>query len=68
MDHIHPHDIATILGEQGIAVRAGHHCCQPLMNALGINSTVRVSFSIYNDTDDVDQLVDAIATVKNIMA
>ena len=68
MDHIHPHDIATILGEQGVAVRAGHHCSQPLMNALGVNSTVRVSFSIYNDKDDVDKLVEAITTVKNIMA
>lgn len=67
IDDIHPHDIATILGEAGVAVRAGHHCTQPLMQALGINSTVRVSFSIYNDRDDVDHLVDALKTVKKIM-
>lgn len=68
MDGIHPHDIATILGEAGVAVRAGHHCTQPLMLALGINSTVRASFSIYNDEPDADQLVDALKTVKKIMS
>ena len=67
VDPVHPHDVATILGEAGVAVRAGHHCTQPLMQALGINSTVRVSFSIYNDQDDVDQLVDALKTVRKIM-
>ncbi len=68
MDMIHPHDVATILGEAGVAVRAGHHCCQPLMQALGINSTVRASFSIYNDTDDADRLIDALKTVQKIMS
>jgi cysteine desulfurase/selenocysteine lyase len=68
LDNVHPHDIATILSEAGVAVRAGHHCTQPLMQALGINSTVRVSFSIYNDKDEVDQLVDALRTVKKIMS
>jgi len=67
MDDIHPHDIATILSEAGIAVRAGHHCTQPLMQALGINSTVRASFSIYNDRDDADQMVDALKTAVKIM-
>jgi cysteine desulfurase/selenocysteine lyase len=68
LDEIHPHDIATILGEAGIAVRAGHHCSQPLMHALGINSTVRVSFSIYNSHHEVDHLVSALGTVKKIMS
>ena len=68
LDEIHPHDIATILGEAGIAVRAGHHCSQPLMYALGINSTVRVSFSIYNSNYEVDHLVSALGTVKKIMS
>lgn len=68
LDNVHPHDIATIMSEAGVAVRAGHHCTQPLMQALGINSTVRVSFSIYNDKDEVDQLVDALRTVKKIMS
>ncbi len=68
LDGIHPHDIATILGDQGIAVRAGHHCCQPLMQALGIIGTTRASFSIYNNEDDIDQLVEALRTVKKIMS
>jgi cysteine desulfurase/selenocysteine lyase len=68
IEDIHPHDVATILGEQGIAVRAGHHCCQPLMHAMGITGTTRASFSIYNDESDVDSLVDALMTVKKIMS
>jgi cysteine desulfurase/selenocysteine lyase len=64
---IHPHDVATILDESGVAVRAGHHCTQPLMQALNIHGTVRASFSIYNDRDDVDYLIDALKTVKKIM-
>ena len=68
VDHAHPHDVATILGAAGVAVRAGHHCTQPLMQALGINNTVRVSFSIYNDQDDVHQLVEALKTVHQIMS
>ena len=67
VDQVHPHDVATILAEAGLAVRAGHHCSQPLMNALGINSTVRVSFSIYNDQDHVDQMVDSLKDVRKIM-
>ncbi len=68
LDNIHPHDIATILGTAGIAVRAGHHCTQPLMASLGINSTVRASFSIYNNHHEVDHLVSALGTVKKIMS
>ncbi len=68
LDDVHPHDIATILGEAGVAVRAGHHCTQPLMHALGIHSTVRISFSIYNNSDEVDHLVEALGTVKKIMS
>jgi len=64
---IHPHDVATIVADAGVAVRAGHHCTQPLMKALGIHGTVRASFSVYNDQDDVDCLVDALRTVKKIM-
>ena len=68
LDDIHPHDVATILGEAGVAVRAGHHCSQPLMRALDINSTVRASFSIYNSNDEVDHFIDALSTVKKIMS
>lgn len=57
IDGIHPHDIATILDEEGVAVRAGHHCTMPLMKLLGVKATVRASFSIYNEEKDVDSLV-----------
>ncbi len=56
----HPHDIGTLLDQQGIAVRTGHHCAMPLMAALGISGTIRASFSLYNSTDDVDRLISGI--------
>lgn len=56
----HPHDIGTLLDQQGIAVRTGHHCAMPLMAALGISGTVRASFSLYNSTDDVDHLISGV--------
>ena len=57
LDDIHPHDVGTILDQEGIAVRTGHHCAQPLMDRFGINATVRASFGIYNTKQDVDRLV-----------
>jgi cysteine desulfurase/selenocysteine lyase len=57
MDGVHAHDLATILDEQGVAVRAGHHCAKPLMNALGVGATTRASFYLYNDESDIDALV-----------
>jgi cysteine desulfurase/selenocysteine lyase len=54
---IHPHDVAAILDGENIAVRAGHHCAQPLMAALGVVATTRASFYVYNTRDDVDRLV-----------
>jgi cysteine desulfurase / selenocysteine lyase len=57
---IHPHDLATILDSQGIAIRAGHHCTQPLMRRLGVGATARASFYLYNTRDEVDRLVDAL--------
>ena len=68
LDEVHPHDIATILNESGIAVRAGHHCTQPVMQFFQIPGTVRASFTIYNAKDDVDRLVDALLGVKTIFA
>ena len=56
---IHPHDLATILDRDGICIRAGHHCTQPLMRRLGVAATARASFYIYNDVDDIDALVSA---------
>ena len=57
---IHPHDVASILDSEGVCVRSGNHCAQPLLRSLGIDSTCRASFYIYNTKEDVDKLVDAI--------
>jgi cysteine desulfurase/selenocysteine lyase len=65
---VHPHDVAGILDEAGIAVRSGHHCAQPLMRRLGMENTARASFYIYNSEDDVDALVDALKTVRKLFA
>jgi len=67
IDGIHPHDIAQIAGEQGVAIRAGHHCCQPLMQHLNISSTARASFSFYNNKEDIAALVMAIHETKKIL-
>lgn len=64
IEGIHPHDVATVLDAEGIAVRAGHHCCQPLMKWLQVPATVRASFHIYNDKDDVNALVKGIQKAK----
>ena len=61
---IHPHDIATILDGEGVCVRAGHHCAQPLMRRLGVPATARASFYVYSDASDVDALVHAVKTAK----
>jgi len=66
MEHAHPHDIGTILDRQGIAIRAGHHCAQPVMDHFGVPGTARASFGIYNDKDDVDRLVDGLKKVMDI--
>jgi cysteine desulfurase/selenocysteine lyase len=68
---VHPHDIATILDEgggnhSGVAIRAGHHCAQPLMDYLGVPATARASFGIYSDDSDVAALVDGIERVRKI--
>ncbi|MFB3106554.1 MAG: aminotransferase class V-fold PLP-dependent enzyme, partial [Pseudomonadales bacterium] len=57
VDGSHPHDVGTLLDQQGIAVRTGHHCAMPLMAQLGIPGTVRASFSLYNSPEDVDRLI-----------
>ncbi len=63
---VHPHDVGTILDEEGVAIRAGHHCCQPLMAYLGVDATARASFGIYNDAADIDALVRGIARVRKL--
>ena len=67
LDGVHPHDLASILDEQGIAVRAGHHCAQPLHAWLGVPATTRASFYLYNDEADVDQLVAAIEEARSVL-
>ncbi|WP_040952568.1 cysteine desulfurase [Gorillibacterium massiliense] len=61
---VHPHDVATVLDSQGVAVRAGHHCCQPLMRWLNVTATARASFYLYNTEEDVDRLVAALLQTK----
>lgn len=61
---IHPHDLATYLDSRGIAIRAGHHCAQPLMKRLGVTATARASFYIYNTDEDVDSLIDGILAAR----
>lgn len=63
---IHPHDIASLLDVEGIAIRAGHHCAQPLMRYLGVQATCRASLSLYNTKEDVDRLVDALVRVRRV--
>jgi cysteine desulfurase/selenocysteine lyase len=60
MDGIHPHDIGTILDSEGVAIRAGNHCAQPLMTRLGIQSSARASFACYNTLEEVETLAKAV--------
>ena len=66
LDGVHPHDVATVLDSHGVAVRAGHHCAQPVMLRYDLPATTRASFYVYNDLDDVERLVDAIGAVKTL--
>jgi cysteine desulfurase/selenocysteine lyase len=65
---IHPHDVAAILNEENVAVRAGHHCCQPVMDRFGVAATTRASFYVYNDREDVDRLVSGLERARTIFA
>ena len=67
-DDIHAHDISQVLDEDGVCVRAGHHCAKPLMRVLGVPATTRASFYVYNDEADVDALVDALARAEKFFA
>jgi cysteine desulfurase/selenocysteine lyase len=66
MDGVHPHDIGTILDRHGVAIRAGHHCAQPLLESLGVAATARASIALYNTRADVDALVDALGAVREV--
>jgi cysteine desulfurase/selenocysteine lyase len=65
---VHPHDLATILDQHGVCIRAGHHCAQPLMRRLGVSATARASFYVYSDERDVDALVGALSAAQQIFA
>ena len=67
MEGAHPHDLATVLDRFGVAVRAGHHCAQPLMEALNVPATTRASFALYNTTDDVDALIAALRRAQEML-
>jgi len=66
VDGAHPHDVGTVLASEGVAVRAGHHCAQPLMDRLGLAATTRASFAFYNDREDVDALVRGVVRAREI--
>jgi cysteine desulfurase/selenocysteine lyase len=66
LDDVHPHDLATILDQAGVAIRAGHHCAQPVMQRYGVPATARASLGLYNDRDDIDQLVDGIGQALEV--
>jgi cysteine desulfurase / selenocysteine lyase len=67
LDGAHPHDIADILGHDGVCVRAGHHCAQPLMRRLGVPATTRASFAVHNSTRDVDRLIEGLGRVRSTL-
>jgi cysteine desulfurase/selenocysteine lyase len=65
---LHPHDVAEILGREGVCIRAGHHCAQPLMRRLGVTATSRASFAIHTTREDIDRLVDGLERVRGVFA
>jgi cysteine desulfurase/selenocysteine lyase len=66
VDGVHPHDVATILDDHGVAIRAGHHCAQPLMDHLGVPATARASFAAHSDSSDIEALVEGLQAVRRI--
>jgi cysteine desulfurase/selenocysteine lyase len=67
LDGVHPHDVGEILGREGVCIRTGHHCAQPLMRRLGAHATNRASFAAFNSVADIDRLVDALGSVARVM-
>jgi cysteine desulfurase / selenocysteine lyase len=68
LDGVHPHDVAEILGREGVCVRAGHHCAQPLMRRLGVSATSRASFAVHSTHEEVDRLIAGLETVREVFA
>ncbi len=67
IDGIHPHDLSTLLDSEGIAIRTGHHCCQPLMQKLGVEATARASFALYNTMEEAERLVSAVRKAVSVL-
>jgi cysteine desulfurase/selenocysteine lyase len=68
LGEVHPHDVAQVLDEEGVAVRAGHHCTMPLHRRLGLQATTRASFSVYSTTDEVDALAAGLDKARRFFA
>lgn len=68
LDGVHPHDAATIMDQNGVAIRAGHHCAMPLMKRLGLPATIRASVGMHNDEADVEALLQSVEAVREIFA
>jgi cysteine desulfurase/selenocysteine lyase len=68
VDGVHPHDVGTILDREGVAIRTGHHCCQPLMHRLGVPATARASLALYNTREEIDALAAALGHVREVFA
>jgi cysteine desulfurase/selenocysteine lyase len=68
IENVHPHDIGTILDQQGIAIRAGHHCAQPVMQFFNVPATARASFAFYNTREEIDKLAEAVEKVIEVFA
>jgi cysteine desulfurase/selenocysteine lyase len=67
LEGAHPHDIGEILGREGVCVRAGHHCAQPLMRKLGVAATTRASFAVHNTVQDVERLIGGLQRVRQVL-
>jgi cysteine desulfurase/selenocysteine lyase len=68
MEGVHAHDLATILDEGGVSVRAGHHCAKPLLGRLGVTATARASFYVYNTEEDIDALVEGLRRASDLFS
>ena len=68
LEGVHPHDVGTILDSEGVAVRTGQHCAQPVMDRFGVPATVRASLAIYNTREEIDALVAALERVREVFA
>ena len=66
LEGVHPHDVAEILGSDGVCVRAGHHCTQPVMEALGVVATTRASFYLYTVPEEIDRMIESLHRVRKI--